>query len=89
MEKPFKAEPSPVFDLIGLLHDIYVHPNLVLHMGREGAGPGIHVREYHSGPEPVLFQERQGSLDELNFIIVTFKLIQDQTLQRITKVERV
>lgn len=27
------AETSPVFDLIGFLHHIYVHPDLVLHMG--------------------------------------------------------
>lgn len=26
-------ETSPVFDLIGFLHHIYVHPDLVLHVG--------------------------------------------------------
>lgn len=27
------TEESPVFDLIGFLHHIYIHPDLVLHMG--------------------------------------------------------
>lgn len=82
-------EISPVFDLIGFLHHIYVHPDLVLHVGWQGTGPGIHVREHDTSPEPVFLQQRQGSLSELNFIIIAFKLIQDQALQIITKVESI
>lgn len=47
----------------------------------------MHVRKYHSSPEPVFLQQGQGSLSELKFIIIAFKLIQDQALWIITKVE--
>ena len=47
----------------------------------------MHVRKYHSSPEPVFLQQGQGSLSELKFIIVAFKLIQDQALCIITKIE--
>ena len=47
----------------------------------------MHVRKHHSSPEPVFLQQGQGSLSELKFIIIAFKLIQDQALWIITKVE--
>lgn len=35
----------------------------------------VHVGKYHSSPEPVFLQQGQGSLSELKFIIIAFKLI--------------
>lgn len=81
-----KQKSSPVFDFICFLHCIYIHPDLVVHMWWQLAGLGVYVREDYSSPEFVFLQHIKSLMSQLGFISVTFKFIQGQALQIITKV---
>lgn len=66
----------PVLDLVGALHRVNVHTDLVLDVRGYTCGPGIHVHEDHAGPKLVLLQQVQGLMGHLGLIRVSHKLIQ-------------
>lgn len=77
----FYIQHSPVFYLVGALHRIDVHADLVLNMGRHTYGPRIHVSEDEPSPKLVLLQQVQGLVGHLRLVRERCKLIQVETLQ--------
>lgn len=66
---------QPVLDLVGALHSIDVHADLVLDVRGYAGGPGIHVHKDQTGPKLVFFQQVQGLMGQLGLIRVSQKLI--------------
>lgn len=72
---------TPVLYLVGALHRIDVHADLVLDMRGHARGPGIHVSEDEPSPKLVLLQQVQGLMGHLGLIRVRYKLVQVDALQ--------
>lgn len=73
---------APVLYLVGALHRIDVHADLVLDMRGHAHGPGIHVSKDDPSPKLVLLQQMQGLVGHLGLVRVRYKLIQVDTLQQ-------
>lgn len=71
----------PVFDLVGALHGVDVHADLILDVRRHAGGPGVHVLEDHAGPKLILLQQVQGLVDHLGLVGVGHELVQTDALQ--------
>lgn len=66
---------TPVLYLVGALHRINVHADLVLDMLGRARGPGIHVSKDDPSPKLVLLQQVQGLMGHLGLVRVRHKLI--------------
>lgn len=75
----------PVFDFVCFLYYIYVHPDLVFHKWWKTPGCRLYVWKNDTSPEFIFLQQMKGLMSQLSFIKITFKFIQGQALQIITK----
>jgi len=70
-----------VFDLIGPLHIVDVHADLVVEFGRQLRGVGGDVREHNSRPELPVLQQHHGLVDQSLLAGDRLQFVQVHTLQ--------
>lgn len=58
----------PVLDLIGTLHIVDVHANLVIDIGRKLGRVVLHVWEHDPGPELAIIQQSHGFIHQTLFV---------------------
>lgn len=70
----------PVFDFIGTLHNINIHPDLELNVRRDAGGPGVHVHKDETCPEFAILQQVQSPIRDGIFIRQGHEFVKDNTL---------
>lgn len=71
----------PVLDLVGALHIIDVHADLVVDVGRQVGRVGLHVRKHYPSPKLAVIQQMHGLVYQTLLISHRLQLIQVHTLQ--------
>ncbi len=71
----------PILDLVGALHVIDVHADLVVDVGRQVGRVGLHVRKHYPSPKLAVIQQMNWLVYQALLISHRLQLIQVHTLQ--------
>lgn len=75
----------PIFNLVGPLHIINIHADLVVDFGRQlCAVARINIRKHDSGPEPLMVQKPHGLIDQPLLVCYWLQFVEVHTLRKET-----